>query len=65
MNPFIALKGRIPCLVVGEVRKGQWLVPAGDGKAKGVDYGTPGINSYEIIGIALGDSENGEVEVKV
>ena len=65
MNPFIALKGRIPVLCVGEVKKGQWVIPAGDGKAKGVDYGTPGINSYEIIGIALSDSENGEVEVKV
>ncbi len=65
MNPFIALKGRIPCLVSEPVKKGQWVIPAGDGKAKGVDYGTPGINSYEIIGIALKDSENGEVEVKV
>jgi hypothetical protein len=65
MNPFIALKGRIPCLVSEDVKKGQWVIPAGDGKAKGVDYGTPGINSYEIIGIALADSENGEVEVKV
>ena len=65
MNPFIALKGRIPCKVSEPVKKGQWVIPAGDGKAKGVDYGTPGINSYEIIGIALSDSENGEVEVKV
>ena len=65
MNPFIALKGRIPCLVSEPVKKGQWVIPAGDGKAKGVDYGTAGINSYEIIGIALSDSENGEVEVKV
>ena len=65
MNPFVALKGRIPCLVNGDVKKGQWVIPCGNGKAKGVDYGTPGINSYEIIGIALSDSENGEVEVKV
>ena len=65
MNPFIALKGRIPCLVSEDVKKGQWVIPAGDGKAKGVDYGTPGINSYEIIGIALSDSKDGEVEVKV
>ena len=65
MNPFIALKGRIPCKVSEDVKKGQWVIPAGDGMAKGVDYGTPGINSYEIIGIALSDSENGEVEVKV
>ena len=41
MNPFIALKGRIPCLVSEDVKKGQWVIPAGDGKAKGVDYGTP------------------------
>ena len=65
MNPFIALKGRIPCLVSQPVKKGQWVIPDVDGKAKGVDYGTPGINSYEIIGIAVGNSENGEVEVKV
>ena len=65
MNPFIALKGRIPCLVSQPVKKGQWVIPDVDGKAKGVDYGTSGINSYEIIGIALKDSENGEVEVKV
>jgi hypothetical protein len=65
MNPFIALKGRIPCLVSQPVKKGQWVIPDADGKAKGVDYGTVGINSYEIIGIALSDSENGEVEVKV
>ena len=65
MNPYIALKGRIPCLVSQPVKKGQWVIPDVDGKAKGVDYGTSGINSYEIIGIALSDSENGEVEVKV
>jgi len=65
MNPFIALKGRIPCLVSQPVKKGQWVIPDANGKAKGVDYGTPGVNSYEIIGIALKDSENGEVEVKV
>lgn len=65
MNPFIALKGRIPCLVSQPVKKGQWVIPDANGKAKGVDYGTPGVNSYEIIGIAISDSENGEVEVKV
>jgi hypothetical protein len=45
----------------------MWLIPDPNavGKAMGVPYGTPGINSHEIIGIALSDSENGEVEVKV
>ena len=65
MNPFIALKGRIPVKVNGEVKKGQWVVADRDGKGKGVDYGTQGINNHDIIGIALGNAENGEVEVKV
>jgi hypothetical protein len=70
MNPFIALKGRIPCKVSGEdgaVKKGMWLIPDPDavGLAKGVPYGTPGINTFDIIGIAISNSENGEVEVKV
>ena len=69
-NPYIALKGRIPALVSGEdgaVKKGMWLIPDPEavGKCKGVLYGTPGINSHEIIGIALCDSKDGEVEVKV
>ena len=67
MNPFIALKGRIPAFVSGDVKKGMWLIPDPEavGKCKGVPYGTPGINSHEIIGIALSNSENGIVEVKV
>ena len=65
MNPFIALKGRIPVHVNGDVKKGQWVVADRDGKGKGVDYGTPGINTFDIIGIALSDSKDGEVEVKV
>ena len=70
MNPFIALKGRIPCKVSaadGEIKKGMWLIPDPNavGKAMGVLYGTPGINTHDIIGIALSESKDGEVEVKV
>ena len=70
MNPFIALKGRIPAFVSGEdgaVKKGMWLIPDPEavGKCKGVPYGTSGIGSHEILGIALCDSKDGEVEVKV
>ena len=65
MNPFVALKGRIPVHVNGDVKKGQWVIADRDGKGKGVDYGTPGINTFDIIGIALSDSKDGEVEVKV
>jgi len=70
MNPFIALKGRIPCKVSGEdgaIKKGMWLIPDPEavGLAKGVPYGAPGVGPHEVIGIALCDSKDGEVEVKV
>ena len=64
MNPFIALKGRIPVLINGFAKKGQWIIADKDGKGKAVDYGTPGINSFDIIGIALENGKN-EVEVKI
>jgi len=66
MAPFIALKGRIPVLIHGSAKKGQWVIADVDGKGRAVDYGTSGINSHEIIGIAIGDCDGeGEVEVKV
>ena len=64
MNPFIALKGRIPVLINGFAKKRQWIIADKDGKGRAVDYGTSGINSFDIIGIALENGEN-EVEVKV
>jgi hypothetical protein len=65
MNPFVALKGRIPVLINGSAKKGQWIIADKDGKGRAVDYGTPGINTFDIIGIAIGDSNGGEVEVKI
>jgi len=66
MNPFIALKGRIPVLINGTAKKGQWIIADKDGRGKAVDYGTKDINTFEIIGVAVGDCDgNGEVEVKV
>ena len=64
MNPFIALKGRIPVKINGSAKKGQWIIADKDGKGRAVDYGTPGINTFDIIGIALENGEN-EVEVKI
>jgi hypothetical protein len=64
MNPFIALKGRIPVKINGSAKKGQWIIADKDGKGRAVDYGTPGINRFDIIGIALENGEN-EVEVKI
>ena len=66
MNPYVALKGRIPVLINGTAKKGQWVVADKDGRGRAVDYGTVGINTLEVIGIAIGDCDgNGEVEVKV
>ena len=64
MNPFVALKGRIPVLINGSAKKGQWIIADKDGKGRAVDYGTPGINSFDIIGIAISNGTD-EVEVKV
>ena len=66
MNPYVALKGRIPVLINGTAKKGQWIIADRDGRGRAVDYGTAGINTLEVIGIAIGNcNENGEVEVKV
>jgi hypothetical protein len=65
-NPFVALKGRIPVLINGTAKKGQWIIADKDGKGRAVDYGTDGINTHEIIGFAISNCDgNGEVEVKV
>ena len=66
MNPYVALKGRIPVLINGTAKKGQWVIADRDGRGRAVDYGTAGINTLEVIGIAIGNCDgNGEVEVKV
>ena len=59
----IALQGRVPCRVVGPVRKGDMMVSAGDGKARAEEnpkYGS-------VIGKALEnfDGEEGVIEVVV
>jgi hypothetical protein len=63
MNPFVALKGRIPVKINGSAKKGQWIVADKDGKGRAVDYGSD-VNKHEIIGVALSNGE-GEVEVKI
>ena len=60
--PFIALKGRVPCKVNGTVKKGQYIVLDKDGKGKGVNIPE---NPYTVVGVAISDSIDGMVEVKV
>lgn len=60
----VALKGKIPCHVKGKVKKGQYIIAGENGKGYGVDdYSFE--ESKFLIGVALEDSESGEVMVKV
>ena len=51
---YIALKGRVPVKIIGSVRKGDALVPAGNGSAKTDDSTVPG--QHRQFGIALEDN---------
>ena len=59
----VALTGRVPCRVVGTVRKGDMMVSAGNGAARAES--NPKIGS--VIGKALAnfDGEAGVIEVVV
>ena len=57
---YVALKGRVPVFVVDKIKKGDILVPTNNGKAKKGAMTAP-----NVLGIALSDSENGNVEILV
>ena len=52
-HPAIALVGRVPCRVVGPVKKGQKLVVAANGVAMAAGHGTP--SQDRLVGRALQD----------
>lgn len=52
-HPPVAMSGRVPVLVVGQVRKGDRLISAGGGVAKSA--GTGEITAFNVIGRALED----------
>jgi hypothetical protein len=65
-HPPIALTGKVPVRVVGEVRKGQRLVSAGNGCARAAHAGEA--TSFNVIGRALADkltTEEGLIEATV
>ena len=65
-HPFIALQGRVPVKVTGEVKKGDILVAsdiAGTATAWTNDDADPRMTAY--VGIAIADAVDGFVEVKV
>lgn len=64
-HPFIALKGRVPCKVVGPIRKGQILIPS---STRGHAMAALGWNDEAAIGKALQDFPGhgtGIIEIKV
>lgn len=55
---YIALKGRVPCKVIGVVKKGQRLVAAANGCAVAVSA-----SSNDVFAIALESSDNAEEKI--
>ena len=65
-HPYVALQGRVPCKVMGDVSKGDILVASDESgfATKWMDADSdPRMTAY--IGIAISDAVDGMVEVKV
>jgi hypothetical protein len=61
---YVALKGRVPCKIIGSAQKGQYIIATNDGFGKAIDDYTFE-ESKILLGIAISDSEDGIVEIKV
>ena len=62
-HPPVAMTGRVPVKVVGQVRKGDRLVAAGNGQARSAKPGEA--TAFNVIGRALADSNGETVEAVV
>ncbi len=60
-HPYVALKGRVPCKVVGPVRKGQMLVTHGEYPGYAMASNDPKIGS--VIGKALQNLDSNEKSI--
>lgn len=58
---IVALKGKIPCFIDGECKKGQYIIAGDNGKGIVSETYVPEFH----LGVALEDSVNGTVMVKV
>lgn len=61
---FVALKGKIPVFCEGDVQKGQYCIAVPGGKVQGVQKSDV-TSDLDIVGVALEDSADGMVMVKV
>ena len=63
---YICLKGMVPVLCEGRITKGQYCIAINGGKVKGINkYEMTFEDSLDLVGIALEDSNDGKVLVKV
>ena len=62
-HPPVAMTGRVPVKIVGQVRKGDRLVSAGNGHARSAQAGEA--TAFNVIGRALADADGGTVEAVV
>lgn len=63
---YICLKGMVPVLCEGVITKGQYCIAINGGKVKGINkYEMTFEDSLDLVGIALEDSSDGKVLVKV
>ena len=62
-HPYIALKGRVPCKVIGPVSKGDLLVTSDKAGYAKKSLGVPMIGT--VIGKAIGSNEAGEGTIEV
>lgn len=65
-HPYVALKGRVPCKVIGPVKKGQMLVTCGEHPGYAIATSDPKVGS--VIGKALqnlGSKEKSVIEIFV
>jgi len=61
---FIALKGKVPCKISSPVKKGQFIIADTNGMGRGVDFVSPEY-TFLVVGVALEDSTNSKVMIKV
>ena len=62
-HPYIALKGRVPCKVIGEINRGDLLVTSDKAGYAKRSLGVPMIGT--VIGKAIGNNESGEGTIEV
>jgi hypothetical protein len=53
---YIALKGRVPCKIIGAVKKGDRLIAGNDGAAM-----VGNVNSNDVFAIALEDNNQSNI----